>query len=86
MTLYVEEDGEEITCQIVTTMRQDALKGRVSKESPGFASQNCRWQGEKSREYFVYFKIFQRSRRQFWTSWRKNWATASGTGGCWDTP
>jgi len=22
------------------------------------ASQNCRWQGEKSREYFVYFKIF----------------------------
>ena len=34
VTLYVEEDGEEITCQIVTTMRQDALKGRVSKESP----------------------------------------------------
>ena len=30
-----------------------------------FASQNCRWQGEKSREYFVYFKIFQRSQRQF---------------------
>ena len=34
VTLYVEEDGEEITCQIVTTMRQDALKGLVSKESP----------------------------------------------------
>ena len=34
VTLYVEEDGEEITCQIVTTMRQDALKGQVSKESP----------------------------------------------------
>ena len=34
VTLYVEEDDEEITCQIVTTMRQDALKGRVSKESP----------------------------------------------------
>ncbi len=30
-----------------------------------FASQNCRWQGERSREYFVYFKIFQRSQRQF---------------------
>ena len=23
-----------------------------------FASPNCRWQGEKSREYFVYFKLF----------------------------
>ena len=34
VTLYVEEDDEEIICQIVTTMRQDALKGRVSKESP----------------------------------------------------
>ena len=34
VTFYVEEDDEEITCQIVTTMRQDALKGRVSKESP----------------------------------------------------
>jgi hypothetical protein len=30
-----------------------------------FARQNCRWQGEKSREYLVYFKIFQRSQRQF---------------------
>ena len=34
VTLYVEEDDEEITCQIVTTVRQDALNGRVSKESP----------------------------------------------------
>ena len=34
VTLYVEEDGEEITCQIVTTVRQDALNGLVSKESP----------------------------------------------------
>ena len=34
VTLYVEEDGEEIVCQIVTTVRQDALNGRVSKESP----------------------------------------------------
>ena len=33
-TFYVEEDDEEVTCQIVTTMRQDALKNRVSKESP----------------------------------------------------
>ena len=34
VTLYVEEDDEEITCRIVTTVRQDALGGLVSKESP----------------------------------------------------
>lgn len=34
VTFYVEEDDEEVTCQVVTTMRQDALKNRVSKESP----------------------------------------------------
>ena len=34
VTLYVEEDDEEIICRIVTTVRQDALNGRVSKESP----------------------------------------------------
>lgn len=34
VTLYVEDDEEELTVQIVTTMRQDALKGLVSKESP----------------------------------------------------
>lgn len=34
VTLYVEEDDETVEFQIVTTMRQDALKGRVSKESP----------------------------------------------------
>jgi hypothetical protein len=35
-----------------------------------FASENCRRQGETSREYVVYFKIIQRGRRQFWPqSW-----------------
>lgn len=34
VTVYVEEDGEETTFQIVTTMRQNALHGRISKESP----------------------------------------------------
>ncbi len=34
VTLYVEEDDEETEIQIVTTMRQDALKGLISKESP----------------------------------------------------
>ena len=34
VTLYMEEDDEEIVIRIVTTVRQDALNGRVSKESP----------------------------------------------------
>ena len=34
VTFYVEEDDETVTCQIVTTMRQNALKGLISKESP----------------------------------------------------
>lgn len=34
VTLYVEEDDEEVEVQVVTTMRQDALKGLISKESP----------------------------------------------------
>ena len=29
VTFYVEEDGETVTCQIVTTMRQDALKNLI---------------------------------------------------------
>jgi transcription elongation factor GreA len=34
VTVYIEEDDEETTFQIVTTMRQDALHGLISKESP----------------------------------------------------
>ena len=34
VTIYVEEDDEEMELRIVTTMRQDALKGLISKESP----------------------------------------------------
>ena len=34
MTVYLEEDDETEVYQIVTTMRQDALHGLVSKESP----------------------------------------------------
>ena len=34
VTIYLEEDGEEETIQLVTTLRQDALKGLISKESP----------------------------------------------------
>lgn len=34
VTVYLEEDEETETYQIVTTMRQDALHGRISRESP----------------------------------------------------
>ena len=34
VTFYVEEDQQEETIQLVTTLRQDALKGLISKESP----------------------------------------------------
>ena len=34
VTIYLEEDEEEETIQLVTTLRQDALKGLISKESP----------------------------------------------------
>ena len=34
VTYYVEEDEEEETRQLVTTLRQDVLKGYLSKESP----------------------------------------------------
>ncbi len=34
VTFYLEEDDEEETIQLVTTLRQDALKGLISKESP----------------------------------------------------
>ena len=34
VTYYVEEDDEEESRQIVTTLRQDVLRGYLSKESP----------------------------------------------------
>ena len=32
--LYVEEDDEEMEIELVTTLRQDSIKGYISKESP----------------------------------------------------
>jgi len=32
--LYMEDDGEEMTVRFVTTLRQNALEGLISKESP----------------------------------------------------
>lgn len=34
LTIYIEEDDEEQQLRIVTTLRQNALKGLISKESP----------------------------------------------------
>lgn len=34
VTLYIEEDDETEVYQVVTTVRQDALHGRISRESP----------------------------------------------------
>ena len=34
VTLHLEDDDEDEVYQVVTTMRQDALHGRISKESP----------------------------------------------------
>ena len=34
MTVYLEDDDEEETWQVVTTVRQDVLHGLISKESP----------------------------------------------------
>ena len=34
VSVYMEEDDEEETWQIVTTVRQDVLRGLISKESP----------------------------------------------------
>ena len=38
VTIYIEEDDEEQTIELVTTLRQNALKGLISKGIPG-------WQG-----------------------------------------
>ena len=34
LKIYIEEDNEERDIQIVTTLRQNALAGLISKESP----------------------------------------------------
>ena len=34
VTIYIEEDEEEQEIELVTTLRQNALKGLISKESP----------------------------------------------------
>lgn len=55
VTIYMEEDEEEAAFQIVTTMRQDALHGLVSKESPVGKALLGRAAGER-----VYIQVNER--------------------------
>ena len=47
VTVYLEDDGEEETWQVVTTVRQDVLHGLISKESPMGAALLGRKVGER---------------------------------------
>ena len=52
---------QELACkdQVVEYLKKIVFLEAVPlAEAYRFASQNCRWQGKKSQEYFVYFKIF----------------------------
>lgn len=49
VTFYVEDDDAEETIQLVTTLRQDALKGLISKESPVGKALLGRKEGERVR-------------------------------------
>ena len=62
VTIYLEEDDEEETMQIVTTVRQDALRGLVSKESPVGSAQMGKKAGDRvyvqvNRDYGYYAVI-----------------------------
>lgn len=62
VTVYLEEDDETETYQIVTTVRQDALRGLISKESPVGKALLGRKTGERvcirvSDDYSYYVEI-----------------------------
>ena len=47
VTIWLEEDQEEETWQVVTTVRQDVRQGRISKESPMGAALMGRQTGDR---------------------------------------
>ena len=62
VTLFLEDDGETEVYQVVTTMRQDALHGLISKESPVGRAMLGRRVGERiliqvSESYGYYAQI-----------------------------
>lgn len=68
VTIYVPEDGEEETYKVVTTVRADSTKGRISIDSPlGKALLHCKVHDKvtvkisDSYEYQVTIKKIQKS-------------------------
>lgn len=62
LTIYMEEDGEEREIRLVTTLRQNALEGLISKESPVGRALLGRRVGERvlvevSPDYSYYVQI-----------------------------
>lgn len=62
VTVYLEEDQEEETWQVVTTVRQDVLHGLISKESPMGSALLGKKVGERfyvqvSKEYGYYAQV-----------------------------
>lgn len=49
VTVYLEEDEEEEVWQLVTTVRQDVLRGLISKESPAGRALLGRHEGDRVR-------------------------------------
>ena len=67
VTLYDELDEEEMTIQIVTTLRQNALNGLISKESPVGRALMGRTVGERVKvevnekvSYFVQIRAVEK--------------------------
>lgn len=62
VTVYMEEDETEETWQIVTTVRQDVLRGLISKEAPMGAALMGRKAGDRfwvqvNKEYGYYAQV-----------------------------
>ena len=62
VTVFLEDDGEEETWQVVTTVRQDVLHGLISKESPMGAALLGKRAGERfwvqvSPDYGYYAQV-----------------------------
>ena len=62
VTVYLEEDGEEETWQVVTTVRQDVLRGLISKEAPMGAALLGKRAGDRfwvqvSKDYGYYAQV-----------------------------
>ena len=62
VTIYIEEDEKEQVIELVTTLRQNALKGLISKESPVGKAVMGRRAGERvlvevSPDYSYYIQI-----------------------------